>query len=123
MVLKLDFEKTFDKIEHKVILDVLTHKGFGLNLRSWIESILKSGTSAVLLNGIPRKTFHCRRGVRQGDPLSPLLFVLAVDLLQSILNKAVQHDLLKLPILAPTSDFPVIQYVDDTLIIMEALAT
>ena len=123
MVLKLDFEKAFDKIEHKVILDILAHKGFGLKRRAWIESILKSGTSEVLLNGVPRKTFHCRRGVRQGDPLSPLFFVLAADLLQSILNKAVQHGLLRLPIPAPSSDFPVIQYADDTLIILEASAT
>ena len=123
MVLKLDFEKAFDKIEHKVILDILAHKGFGLKRRAWIESILKSGTSAVLLNGVPGKTFHCKRGVRQGDPLSPLLFVLAADLLQSIVNKAVQHGLLRLPIPTPSSDFPVIQYADDTLIILEASAT
>jgi hypothetical protein len=42
----------------------------------------------VLLNGVPGKVFHCKRGVRQGDPLSPLLFVLAADLLQSVINKA-----------------------------------
>ena len=123
MVLKLDFEKAFDKIEHNVILDVLTHKGFGLKWISWVESILKSGTSAVMLNGILGKTFHCRRGVRQGDPLSPLPFVLAADLLQSILNRAVQLGLLQLPIPAPSLDFPIIQYADDTLIIMEASAT
>jgi hypothetical protein len=58
--------------------------------------------------------------VRQGYPLSPLLFVLAADLLQSLLNKATQDDLLKLPIpLLHSSDFPVIQYADDTLIIIE----
>jgi len=81
MVLKLDFEKAFDKIEYKAILDVLAHMGFGVKWRSWIKSILKTETSMVLLNGVPGKTFHCRRGVMQGDPLSPLLFVLAVDLL------------------------------------------
>ena len=75
-----------------------------------------------MLNGVSGKTVHCRRGVRQGDPLSPLLFVLATDLLQSILNKAVQHDLLKLPIPAPSLDFPIIQYADDTLIVLEGLA-
>jgi hypothetical protein len=51
-----------------------------------------------------------------------LLFVLAADLLQSILNKAVQHDLLKLPIPAPSLDFPIIQYAHDTLTVLEASA-
>lgn len=60
MVLKLDFEKALDKIEHKVILEVMAHKGFGTKWRSWIESILNFGTSVVLLNGVPGKTFTAR---------------------------------------------------------------
>jgi hypothetical protein len=121
VILKLDFEKAFDKLEHVAILDILKHKGFGDRWLHWISLILGSGTSHVLLNGVPGRRFHCRRGVRQGDPLSPLLFVLVADLLQSIINKAKDCGILKLPI--PTScgsDFPVIQYADDTILILEA---
>jgi hypothetical protein len=80
------------------MLEIMRHKGFDDIWMRWMKSIFTSGTSSILLNGVPGKTFHCQRGVRKGDPLSPLLFVLAADLLQSLLNRATQDDLLKLPI-------------------------
>jgi hypothetical protein len=86
VLLKLDFEKAFYKIEHKVILQVMKHKYFSYKWLSWFKATLSSGSSSVLLNGVPGKQFKCKRGVRQGDPLSPLLFVLGADLIQSIIN-------------------------------------
>ena len=60
------------------MLGIMQHKGFGSQCGlHWMKLAFSSGTPSILLNGVPGKVFHCRLGVRQGDPLSPLLFVLA----------------------------------------------
>jgi len=97
-MLKLDFEQAFDKVEHQLMLDIMKAKGFPQLWLQWMSQIFTSGTSAVLLNGIPGKVFHYLRGVRQGDPLSPLLFVLAADFLQTLLNAACSRGDVRLPI-------------------------
>jgi hypothetical protein len=86
VILKLDFKKAFDKLQHEVIYTILQHKGFGPKWLKLTKMIMNSRTSAILLNGVPGKPFHCRRGVRQGIPLFPHLFVIVVDLLQPIIN-------------------------------------
>jgi hypothetical protein len=71
------------------------------------------------LNGVLGKTIHCRWGVHQGDPLSPLLFVLATDLLQSLINEALHKGLISLLLATSYGQaYPIVQYANDTLIIM-----
>ena len=81
---------------------------------------LSTSSSSVLLNGIPGKLFKCKRGVRQGDPLSPLLYVLVAGLLQSVVNQMLAHVTLILPIPSHDLDFSFIQYADDNIIFLSA---
>lgn len=120
VILKIDFEKAFDTVEHHVIIEILKHKGFDNKWRGWVKDILSTASTSILLNGVPGTSFTCKRGVRQGDPLSPLLFGLVADLLQSIVNEAHRHNLLSSPIPHSSGLFPTIQYADDTLVIMKA---
>jgi hypothetical protein len=121
IILKLDFTKAFDTIEFSAILEMMKQYGFSEQWLRWTSEILESATTSVLLNGVIGKTLSCKRGVRQGEPMPPLLFVLAAELLQCIINRACQLGLLHMPI--PSQDgsgFSIIQYADDTIIVLRA---
>jgi hypothetical protein len=71
IILKLDFEKAFDLVEHQVIIQIMSSLGLPDNWIQLVTNILNSASTVVLLNGVPKKIFKCKRGVRQGDPLPP----------------------------------------------------
>jgi hypothetical protein len=97
LLLKLYFAKAFDTIDHSAMIKIMQHMGFDERWIKWIQAIFGSGKSSVLLNGVPGRQFFCKCGVRQGDALSPLLFVLAADLLQAAINKAFLADIIQAP--------------------------
>jgi len=81
LAFKVDISKAFDTLEWKFLLSVLNKFGFNGKFCSWIHTILKSATLSISVNGRQHGYFNCKRGVRQGDPLSPLLFRIAEDVL------------------------------------------
>ena len=121
VLIKLDFEKAFDMVEYTAIMSMLRHLGFGDRFIAWARNILYTANTSIILNGVPGKNIKCKRGVRQGDPLSPLLFVTTAELLQIVINNAWQNGLLSLPLdNAYGQKYPVLQCADDTLLIMPA---
>ena len=81
ILLQLDFQKAFDTIEWKFIQNAVAFFNFGESIQRWIQTFYSNIQSSVLNNGFSTHYFARSRGVIQGCPLSPFLFVLAVELL------------------------------------------
>jgi hypothetical protein len=115
LFIKLDISKAFDSIGWTFLLEVLGALGFSRKWRDWISSILATSTSRVLVNGHLGENIRHARGLRQGDPLLPLLFVLAIDPLQRIIERAAHKGVLQ-PILPKSANLRCSLYADDAAI-------
>lgn len=95
LLLKLDISKAFDTLSWPFLLEVLAAHGFPSRWRAWIEALLSSASSRIILNGVQGRPIRQMRGVRQGDSLSPLLFIIAMDTLHRLFNKAAADGVLR----------------------------
>ena len=87
LLLCLDFEKAFDSLDWRFMFKVLTAFGFGHSICRWIETFYNDIKSRVIVNGQTTEWFHVERGCRQGDPISPYLFVLSVEILAIMIRE------------------------------------
>eukprot|EP00253_Pinus_taeda_P028735 PITA_28735 len=116
MLLKLDLSKAFDKLSWSYIHQMLIAFGFCSSWVRWIMSLITSSHFSILVNGFPSRPFKPSRGIRQGDPLSPFLFVIMAEGLGRHIKQALLSQRLKgISVhLTPASTHQ--QFVDDTML-------
>jgi hypothetical protein len=121
MVFKVDFEKAYDSVDWSFLEYMLHRFGFGAKWIRWIRACVFAGNLSILVNGSPIKEFNIQRGLKQGDPLAPFLFLLVAEGFGGVMKKAVEENLFKgFQIGGDGLMISHLQYADDTLCIGEA---
>ncbi|PHT80461.1 hypothetical protein T459_18513 [Capsicum annuum] len=114
---KLDIEKAYDHVNWDFILRQM---GFGERWIGWINFCMSTVKFFVLINGSPGGFFNAHRGIRQGDPLFPFLFIIAMEGLNNMLNIAKEAGRIQgfevSKVAGNSVEITHLQYVDDTLI-------
>ena len=83
VIFKIDFEKTYNKVKWSFLQQTQRMKGFSPKWCRWIEGMIKGGSVGIKINGDVGHYFQTKRGLRQGDPMSPVLFNIEANMLES----------------------------------------
>jgi len=121
MLFKVDFEKTYDSMDWRYLDAVMQKMSFSVLWRKWIKQCVTTSTASILVNGSPTDEFPLNRGLLQGDPLSPFLFMLAAEGLNVMMKSMAQNNLFT-GFGFGTSNHVVVshlQFADDTLLLGE----
>ena len=112
ILVSLDQEKAFDRVDHSFLRRTLERFGFGPGFLRWISTLYHGASMRIIVNGFLTEKIFLNRGVRQGDSLSPLLYVICAEVLaQNIRNhNGIQGFLLP----GAHSYFKLRQYADDS---------
>jgi len=118
MVVKLDLASAFDRVKHDFLLAAMRNFGFNQKFIQWVKACISAPWIAPLINGRPTNFFQASRGLRQGCPLSPVLFVIQASVLSFQLNRSLQNRALSgIRIVPKVKDVNHAQFADDTLLL------
>ena len=115
LLLSIDFEKAFDTVSWSFISDVLDYFNFGNSIKAWVSLFQKGSETCILQIGFMSEVFNLRRGCRQGDPISPYLFILCAEILGKMIRK--NNDIKG--IIINDKEYKLSQYADDTQLILD----
>ena len=88
VLFKLDIEKAYDHVNSTFLLSILKRMNFGWRWVGWIKWCISLARFSVIVNGTPTGFFQSSRGLQQGEPLPPYLFVVAIKALSCLLRRA-----------------------------------
>lgn len=88
-MMKIDLKKAFDKLEWPFICNILVYFNFPMNIINLIMSCICTSSSSILINGSRSNFFSPSRGIRQGDPISPYIFILCMEVLSHNISDVV----------------------------------
>lgn len=119
VIFKIDFEKAYDKVRWSFLQQTLRMKGFSHKWCSWVEKFTQGGNVSIKVNDQVGNYFQSKKGLRQGDPMSPVLFNIVVDMLAILIARAKNADRVEGVIPHLIQDgLSILQYADDTVIFM-----
>ena len=120
IICAVDFEKAFDSLSWEIMLSIMKKYNFGPNCIKWISVLYTNPTIQIKNNGWMTNSIDVKRGVKQGDPCSSLLFILAIEALATKIrqNKAMDGIKIKsfLPSYPKNSEIKTTQYADDIMV-------
>ncbi|PNX84009.1 ribonuclease H [Trifolium pratense] len=121
LIFKVDFEKAYDSVSWSILDYMLRRFGFDDKWRSWVRACVFAGRLSVLVNGSPTEQIDISKGLKQGDPLAPFLFILVAEGLGALMKRAVDLEYFKgIQICNSGETLSHLQYADDTLFVGEA---
>ncbi|MCH89974.1 LINE-1 reverse transcriptase like, partial [Trifolium medium] len=117
---KVDFESAYDTVNWNFLDYMMARMGFAEGWMRWIRACVFQSSMSVLVNGSPTEDFRVGKGLRQGDPLSPFLFLFVAEGLTGLMPKAVDSNLFHGYKVSNNILFHTLQFADDTIIVGEA---